>query len=48
MLTDTIFFLGILPSFQKPALFSFSGKEAANLVDHLNQATLSHWVPQKQ
>jgi hypothetical protein len=48
MLTDTIFFFGTSPSFQKPALFPFSGKEAANLVDPLNQATLSHWVPHKQ
>jgi hypothetical protein len=30
--------------FQKPAPFPFSGKEAPNLVDPLDQAILSPWV----
>jgi hypothetical protein len=30
------------------APFQFSGKEVPNLVDPLDQAILSHWVPQQQ
>jgi len=33
--------------FQKPALLPFSGKEALNLVDPLDQAILSHWTAWK-
>jgi len=29
-------------------LFTFSGKEAPNLVDLLDRAILSHWAPKKQ
>jgi len=33
--------------FQKPALVLFSGKEAPNLVDHLELVIIIHWAPQK-
>lgn len=33
--------------FQKPSLFTFSGKEAPNLMDHLDWVLLNDWVPQK-
>jgi len=33
--------------FRKPALLPSSGKEAPNLVDSLDQAILSNWIPQK-
>jgi len=34
--------------FWKLASFLSSDKEAPNLVDALDQAIFSHWVPQKQ
>jgi len=45
-LTDTIFFFGSLSIilFWKPAVFSFSDREAPNLVDLLDQAILSHTI----
>ena len=33
--------------FRKLAVLPSSGKEAPNLVDSLDRAILSHWVPQK-
>jgi len=35
-------------TFQKPVLFPSLVKEAPNLVDPLDQAILSHWMPYKQ
>jgi hypothetical protein len=35
-------------TFQKPALFSFIGQEAPNLVDPLDWVILCHWASQKQ
>ena len=31
--------------FWKPALFLYSGKDAPNLVDPLDPASLIHWAP---
>jgi len=32
-------------TFRKPTVLPLSGKEAPNLVDPLDRAILSHWLP---
>jgi len=49
LISDSVQCLNFMQNsaFRKPAVLPPSGKEAPNLVDPLDRAIFSHWIPQK-